>query len=276
MTSTFVPSNDRPGATALDATALDATALDATALDATVIKPRATNRTTMNLGGRLTREWTRLRLHPGSHCRAAGWGLVDGTLHDLDQVLAAVGYEVERTTRTEAALRQLVIIARTDELAARVVVQRLIPGLLAVVRRRAGGQRASECFEELLSAAWISIRTFNPSRQPSTIAASLISDAEYLAFRSARRRRSSLEQPTEFDADSLAAPVIANAVEELAELLELARRSHIRNEDLAFVQHLLDAATLNDAARAMQITPRTLRNRRDRVTSELRRLALAA
>ncbi len=246
MTSTFAPSNNRPSATA------------------------------MNLGGRLTREWTRLRLHPASQCRAAGWGLVDDSLDDLDQVLAAVGYEVERTTRTEAALRQLVIIARTDDLAARVVVQRLIPGLLAVVRRRAARQRASECFEELLGAAWISIRTFNPSRQPSTIAASLISDAEYLAFRSARRRRSSLEQPTEFDADSLAAPISAHAAEELAELLELARSSHIRDEDLEFVQHLLDAPTLNDAARVMQITPRTLRNRRDRVTSELRQLALAA
>ena len=276
MTSTFVTSNDRPGTTALNTTALNATALNVTANNVTANKPSATNRTTVNLGGRLTREWTRLRLHPGSHSRAAGWGLVDGTLHDLDQVLAAVGYEVERTTRTEAALRQLVMIARTDELAARVVVQRLIPGLLAVVRRRAAGQRASECFEELLGAAWISIRTFNPSRQPSTIAASLISDADYLAFRSARRRRSSQEQPTEFDADSLAAPVISNAAEELADLLALARASHIRDEDLVFVQHLLDAATLNGAARAMQITPRTLRNRRDRVTSELRKLALAA
>ena len=147
------------------------------------------------LGQRLDREWSQLRSRPAALRHAAGWAIVEGPLHDLDQVLVAVGYEVAWTPANEAAMRRLVVQAADDELAARVVIQRVLPGLLAVVRRRSG--RPDEVLDELIGAAWIAVRTFNPARRPRCIAAALIADADYRAFRLVWRRASSSERPTD-------------------------------------------------------------------------------
>ena len=144
-------------------------------------------------GGRLAREWHRLRTRPEHLDSARRWGLVDHRVASLDEILHAVGYERPPDPADERRLRRLVELAATDELAARVVVQRILPGLLAVVRRRRGA--SDNVFEELLGAAWIAIRTFNSARSPRSVAASLISDADYAAFRAAGRRRSSQEHP---------------------------------------------------------------------------------
>ena len=45
-------------------------------------------------------------------------------------------------------------------------------------------------FDELVGAAWIAITTFDPARSPRCLAAALISDADYRAFRAPRRRAS--------------------------------------------------------------------------------------
>lgn len=147
----------------------------------TTSPPRRARTGTHNLGGRLALEWARLRLRPGAIERANRWGVVDGAVTDLDDVLVAVGFETVRSADADSRLRQLVLIAAEDELAARIVVQRIVPGLLAVVRRRRRQGWGPEALEELLGAAWISVRTFNPDRRPTSLAAALISDADYRA-----------------------------------------------------------------------------------------------
>ena len=47
-------------------------------------------------------------------------------------------------------------------------------------------------------------------------------------------------------------------------------------DDLELLRQLLAAPTTNQLAEVLQITPRTIRNRRDRITSRLREVALAA
>jgi hypothetical protein len=225
----------------------------------------------------MAQEWNRLRRRPDVLADAERWGVVDDPVHDLDQVLHAIGYE-SRIAGTDERLRRLVLIAADDELAARVVIQRISPGLLAVVRRRGRNGAGGTAFEELLGAAWISIRTFKPDRRPACLAAALISDADYRAFRATTRRRSADERPVDLsNADDAgqtdAAP---SAAAELAELFELAAAAGVPDDDLDLMRRLLDTPTINELARDMRITPRTIRNRRDRIAVRLRQVALAA
>lgn len=225
-------------------------------------------------GARLTSEWTRLQADP-EHLRTANtWRLTDRPVESLDEILAAVGYECSSTGATERRLRRLVELARTDELAARIVVQRILPGLLAVVRRRRG--MANDPFEEVLGAAWIAIRTFNPSRSPCSIAVALISDADYTAFRADGRRRSSTERPVDPQIHDVVHVHEPSACEQLADVLAGAADAGVTDDELELLRQLLDAPTAKQLAGVLRITPRTIRNRRDRITSKLRAAALAA
>jgi DNA-directed RNA polymerase specialized sigma24 family protein len=225
-------------------------------------------------GGRLALEWTRLRSRPEHLLTASAWQITDGPVSSLDEILIAVGYESDPTLDTERRLRRLVALARDDELAARVVVQRILPGLLAVVRRRRG--QAEHVFEELIGAAWIVVRTYNPSRSPRSIAAALISDADYSAFRAETRRRSSTERPVDPHVDDHPHVHEPSSCEQLAELLADAADAGVAPDDLELLRQLLVAPTTIRLAEVLQITPRTIRNRRDRITSRLREVALAA
>ena len=225
-------------------------------------------------GGRLALEWTRLRTRPDHLRRASTWQILDRPVGSLDDILVAVGYECDPTPDTERRLRQLVALAHGDELAARVVIQRIMPGLLAVVRRRRG--QSDHVFEELIGAAWIAVRTYNPSRSPRSIAAALISDADYSAFRADARRRSSTERPVDPQSAELPHVHEPSSCEQLAELLADAADAGVAADDLELLRQLLAAPTTNQLAAVLHITPRTIRNRRDRITSRLREVALAA
>jgi hypothetical protein len=209
---------------------------------------------------------------------AAGWAIVEGPLHDLDQVLLAVGYEVAWSRQNDFALRRLVAQAAHDRLAARVVIQRILPGLLAVARRRG---TVAGVLDELIGAAWIAVRTFNLDRRPSCMAATLIADADYRAFRLGWRRGSCGEQPTglmpdELPVDDLVDDPDETPERELAELLDLAARSGVAQADVDLIRRIAAATPTQELARSLDVTPRTVRNRRDRITDRLRDLALAA
>jgi hypothetical protein len=227
-----------------------------------------------NTGGKLAHEWARLRTRRTALERARSWGLMEDPLTSLDELLAAVGFHTEPTQENERRLHDLVLIAADDELAARIVVQRILPGLLAVVVRRRDPNRY--VFDELLGAAWIAIRTYNASRAPRSVAAALISDAEYAAFRAASRRKSSQEHPADIRPDDVRAHHEVSSCEELAELLAEAAASGVPDADLELIRQLLNVPTANELAAQLHVTPRTIRNRRDRVMVQLRAVARAA
>jgi hypothetical protein len=229
----------------------------------------------VRLGTRLDREWSQLRSRPALLRHAAGWAIVEGPLHDLDQILAAVGYQVAWNAANEAAMRELVLRAARDGLAARIAIQRILPGLLAVVRRRGAG--GDEGLDELIGAAWIGVRTFNPARRARCVAAALIADADYRAFRSRWRRRCADERPIAQMPDRPEPEPAASPARELADLLALAADAGITADDLELVRRLAaEDATTETVARELDVTSRTIRNRRARVTDRLRLLAAAA
>ena len=225
------------------------------------------------LSARLDREWELLRSRNRVVARARSWRVTDRVFADLDELLALAGHRTERTAEANAVLGRLVDAGRVDQLASRVVLQRLLPGLLAIVRRR--GPEGE--LEELIGAAWLAIRTYRTDRRPQRIAANLVRDAAYIAFTAPRRRRSASEvaiDPRRFD--ETPADESMNAFEELAMLLAAARGAGLPDEDADLVRHLVRAGSPAAVAAEWNVTTRTVRNRRDRVTARLRELALAA
>jgi hypothetical protein len=233
---------------------------------------------TAPLGWRLRAEWNTLTSDPKSIRHATQWMLVDAPLRSLDDVLAATGFDVANTALTERALRRLVLAAADgDGLAARVVIQRLLPGLISLSVRRA--QQADAPLDELIGAAWIAIRTYNPRRRPTCIAAALIGDADYRAFRHRWRRAARLsERPTASFDDELSTrfePAVS-ADDELADLFRSALEAGIPAGDLDLLHQIVDDIPTTVLAAEHAVTPRTIRNRRDRLTAQLRQLVQAA
>jgi hypothetical protein len=222
----------------------------------------------------LDHEWAALRHRRDAVECCAGWGVVRGDIDDLDAVVAATQAHV---LGGEAALRDIVERAATDPLAARVVLQRLLPGIGALARRRSHADPAA--FDELVGAAWIAIVTFDPARRPASVAAALLDDADHRAFRARWRRRSSTEVPVadtfERTAAGAATAGSVDAVTEVADLLALAAPV-VDSDDLALVRRLLDGESTDQIAAASGVSARMIRYRRARVTSRLRDLALAA
>jgi hypothetical protein len=231
----------------------------------------------------LDREWERLRRRPSAVARARSWQITDVEFDDLDGLLRQAGYEVASTRRCDDVLRRLLHVGRHDELAARIILQRILPGLLAVVRRRAiaaGGPHG--LLEELVGAAWITIRSYDLDRRPSSLAAALVWGAEHRAFRSGAQRRAAAECTVSSVVVSKWSEDHVNPStrwpgpdEELLAVLTDARAAGLADDDLLLICRLL-SGSVDKLAEELGVTPRTVRNRRNRVTYRLRRAALAA
>jgi hypothetical protein len=229
-----------------------------------------TDRTSTSV--RLDHEWARLNHRPALLRRAAEWRVTDEPPSALDDVVVAIGRRAGRTPASERRLRHLVAIAGTDDLAARVVIERLKPGLLSIGRRY---RDRPDAFEDLLGVAWIAIRTFNPERRPTNTAVALLSDADWGAFRQHQRRHGWTEQP--FDLlDVIPDDPLRDPLVELADLLHEARSAGLHRDDVDLVRRLAANHRTEDVARDLKITARTVRNRRDRLAIKLREIALAA
>ena len=247
---------------------------------------------------RLQSEWQLLRERPTVLRRAHGWSLAV-SFDDLDQLLAATDYWVSPAARAAAAasrpsngtgdgngngngnevVARLLAAARSDEVAARVVLQRLIPGLVARSRcwgpRRVGG--SVEAFDEMVSTAWTVIREFPFERRPRHLIANLLRDSEYAAFRRTSRRMlvheftepRSLDTAVEYQAQI--EPML-----ELADLIAEARLTTLTEHDLELLTLLANGVSPTEAAKQLQISERTLRYHREAAVGRLREAVLAA
>lgn len=222
----------------------------------------------------LSDEWQQLRRREDALRRASGWRLVEGPLTDLAQIVELVVASRPDADR-ERALQALVELARDDDLAARVLLQRLVPDLVVMHRRRSWQHWHDVEFGDLLSTGWTVIRTWNTRRRPSRLASSLLSDIEYREYRAERRRigHGRPENPMSFDEIIDESPVDPTVT--LAMLMR-DPDAGLTDVDRDLVRRLLSGRTAIEVAGELQITPRTLRNRRARITDRLREVARAA
>lgn len=235
---------------------------------------------------RLHSEWQLMRDRPSVLRRAQRWQL-GVSFTNLDEIITATDYWSSPAARACAqphgspargneVMSNLLLAARSDEIAARVVLQRLIPGLISRSRcwgpRRPGG--STEAFDELVSAAWAVIREFPVERRPRHLVANLLRDCEYVAFRRATRRLlvhefsepQALDIAVEYQAEI--EPLL-----ELADLIAEAREQSLTDHDVELLKLLVNGVSPREAAQRLQISERTLRYHRDAAVGRLREAA---
>jgi hypothetical protein len=228
------------------------------------------------LSARLDREWNALRHRRDAVAAVRSWAVTIEPFTDLDDVLALAGFGVVGTAAHNDVLSRLVTLAKHEELAGRIVLQRIMPGLLAVARRRAAPEHDGS-FEELIGAAWMAIRCCPAQRRHDQLAANLVRDAAYRAFTAPTRRRSATEVSVDPRVlDETPAEVTVSSFEELATVVGDGRRAGMAKADLDLVRDLVRVGSPGVLAAQRKVTPRTIRNHRDRVTAQLRRFAVAA
>jgi hypothetical protein len=201
-------------------------------------------------------------------------------LSSLDELLTLTGLgPVPLDSSSDEMMRRLVTLARHDDLAARVVLQRMLPGLSACARRNSPNFDAQlDALDELLSEAWAVIRLFPIERRDRFVIKNLLRDCEYRTFVKVRRRMlvheftdpAHLELAVEPD-DPTGEPLTT-----IVGLLGEARAAGMNDADLAVATTLLNTPTLKHAAVALRVTDRTVRNRRRAVVHQLRLMANVA
>lgn len=231
---------------------------------------------------RLQQEWEVLCRRPTSMRHALGWGL-GVEFASLAELVSLAGRRPATADVTagqldggaphaDEVLAALVSLAGHDELALRVVMQRLMPGLVAAARRRCNSS-LSDAFDEVVGAACSVVRSHGDDHRPQ-LAARLVRAAEYHAFvRQHRRRLVQVSAPAEQFERAEVRPV--HPFDELVELL-VAAHQQLGQRDLQLVRLLMSGATPPQMAEALQVSIRTVTNHRHALVHRLRQVALAA
>lgn len=233
----------------------------------------------------LGREWARLRYHRPSLRRARSWSTDQGALgevldglDDLQQLVDAT--EVRRGADPAVAdtiLVQLVEHAGDDELAGRVVIQRILGGLVTQAIRHRSQHDECDPAEIIVAAAWIALRRYDTAGRAHHVAESLISDARYQAFQRPLRRLSATEKVVPIDRLELrAATPHTTPFERLADVVRAARLHGVPDTDLQLIRDLLRSESASIIAAERGVTTRTIRNHRERAVSHIRAAVLAA
>jgi len=225
------------------------------------------------LSCRLDREWCAVARDRVAVARANAWRVVPPVAR-LDELLVACGHGArQHHDEHNRVLVDVVALARHDDLAARTTMQRILPGLLAIARRRRSFEH--DAFEELVGAAWVTIRHAHPHGK-AHVAANLVRDAAYRAFTAPGRRLSATEiavDPRTLDEEPYVARI--GPCEELATLLADARLDGVPAADLELFRDLAAVGSPGVLATLRHVTPRTVRNHRDRAAARLRQVAAA-
>jgi hypothetical protein len=228
-----------------------------------------------HLTARLDREWEQLCRRPAVLARARAWHVTATPFRSLGELLRLAGYRVAPSPEADELLRRLVRVAADDPLAARVVLQRILPGLLVIVRREQLRDPGVDALDLLAAEAWLAIVTYRADVRRTDVAAKLLNDARHRAFTNPRRRqehtREEIVAPATLDLPRLPQP--SSSFEELTILLREARRDGLADADLAVVRDYLSDASADELAAAGEVTVRTLRNRRRRSIERIRQLA---
>ena len=226
-------------------------------------------------GRALVDEWTVVNMRRSSLRTANDWALVDWRIESLDDLLVAAGFgQAVDDSDGDHILWHLAVLAENDDLAARIVLQRILPPLFAIAKRRGritpGGIPAA--LTDVLAVSWMVIKTYPHARRPAKVAANLARDVEYAAFVRPARLRRVTEIPAELDGirpahESASVPVDL----EIELVLDEAESRGVASEHIELLR--LFARGLNSGAIALQSnwSARTIRNRRRAAIDEVRR-----
>ncbi|QYG94409.1 hypothetical protein HC251_19520 [Iamia sp. SCSIO 61187] len=221
----------------------------------------------------LDREWDRIATGPAARRALIRWANTHEALAglvDLDDVLAARRH----VGRADPILRALVTMAADDDLAARTLLQALLPGLVHLARMT--GNDDHNAVEELISLAWERIRTYPVGREGS-VAGNVLLDVKK-RYRAHRR----IEAPGEW-AEMVTDPpssswtpedeVISHSI--FDQLRDAELEGHVMPRAAAMiVRTRVHGETLVELAREQGTTAAAIGQRRWRAERRLRELRL--
>lgn len=200
---------------------------------------------------------------------------------DLDGVIA----EVQRRGQPAESDRILLALLRRvpfDTVAARAVLQAIMPGLKSLMCAYQLTGEPEEVSTAVIEAAWERIRTYPCGRRPARVAANLLNDTRQALWRAARKERKLrvvTEPLTEAALERVAShrPVSASATDELVDLVaEAVRLGDIQRPGarVILLTRVLDVS-IEDLAADTGTKSKTVRKRRDRAEAALGRMAVA-
>lgn len=229
------------------------------------------------LSDRLDREWALLNRRPGVLATVRSWQLVgpdEPPLASLDDLLRRTGFRTPTSARADAMLCRLLDVAASEPLAARIALQRILPGLLAVVRAEQWREPEVNAFDQLVGEAWLSIVRYRTDERPTDVAARLLHDARHRAFTGPRRRKhhtvEELRPPHRLEEPPF--PPEPSAFELLTAVLTEVRACGLAEPHLDVVRGVLRCDSAAAFAAELHLDQRTVRYRRARAVGQIRRI----
>jgi hypothetical protein len=228
-------------------------------------------------------EWEYLAPSPEAARALAGWS-EDPALDGFTDLHALVD-EIQRRGRPEKSDRILLALLRrapSDGLAARTVLQAVMPGLKSLMSAYQVTGEPEEVSTAVVEAAFERIRRYPCDRRPARVAANLLHDTRQILWRASLRERSlsvATEPITEATMERMAdLPPSPSATDELVDLVaEAVRLGHVERSGarLILLTRVLDAS-VEDLAKEMDVKAQTLRKRRHRAEGTLAGVGMVA
>ncbi len=222
----------------------------------------------------LDTQWPALATSPAARRALIRWAdkqpVLSG-LADLNEVLAcrrdpAIANEV---------LSVLAKLATSEDIAARALLQMLLPGLVRIVGTVGRGD--PDAPDEIVSIAWERIRTY-PTKRAGSVAANVVLDVrkQYLATRPDGRELALSDVPELIDQDPLPEDQVLSVL--MVEEVAAAQRDGLMTSDVfsLIMRTRLGGERLAQVAAEHGVRPQLLCQRRWRAECRLRSLPLAA
>jgi DNA-binding CsgD family transcriptional regulator len=233
----------------------------------------------------LSNEWQILERDPENVRRTSQWnlaGTAPETLCDL-AMRAGLGQGVDQST-ADAFLYDLVCVAVTQpsrsedaKLASRIVIQRLLPGLISIASRRGricdGG--FDEAFGRILTETWSTIIEFPTERRKQKIAVNILRDSESRAFwRHDRAARVEASRKDIFRAEYERTADENLNNEWMRESAWEFAHENLAGQNLDVFKEMFAGVSSAETASRLGLTERAVRYHRTAVTNQLRSLVL--
>jgi len=208
-------------------------------------------------------EWERLRRRPATLRHVNNWGFLPHPVSDLDEVLEMAGFgRAIDDVDGDRVLWHLVREGEHDDIAARIVLHRILPPLMAIAKRRGrvvqGGPHVA--MGDSLATAWFVIRQYPHHRRHHKVAANLVRDIEYNAFVRHHRLRHVDEHQVGDDVLYQLLENDGNSYEGLAIVLQDAQDMGVDEKHIALLREFSEGKRNEDVAKSMGISSRTVRN----------------
>lgn len=213
-------------------------------------------------------EWERLSISRPTLRKVNSWGLTTEPISHLDEMLVHTGFgRPIDDADADHVLWRLICLAEHDELAARIVLHRVLPSVMSIAKRRGrimrGGIEAA--IDEAIPTAWMVIRTFPHERRRAKIAANLARDIEYHAFvRHTRLRAVDIDHGASNYMSMVASgPDYVDPSEEIEQLLDDAAKAGLSRRHVSLLRDIGNGISTEEAAKMRDMSPRTMRNHKN-------------